>query len=91
MSERLGGDSMARQAVARFASVWWTVEDIKEQAENDNIKLTTGEARRFLTAIEENIEDAAVRAGWDVITYAFASGEHRKHKVIRSQRHKPTN
>ncbi len=82
---------MARQAAARFATVWWTVEDIKEYAENDDIKLTTGEARRFLTALEENIEGAAVRAGWDVVSYALASGEHSKHKIRRSRRHAPAN
>ena len=82
---------MARQATVKFASVWWTAEDIKEQAENDDIKLTTGEARRLLTALEGSIEDAAVRAGWDVIFYALAGGEHRKYKIERSQRHRSAN
>jgi len=76
---------MARRGRTKYANVWWTVSDIEDAADQMEIELTRRESRRFLELLEDRLAEAAVRAGSDVITYSFASGEYESLRDERPQ------
>lgn len=68
-----------------YAKVWWTVEDISEEARENEINLTTDEARQLLESLERRLEEAMIPAGWTVIQNALSEYElSRNGQVARS-------
>lgn len=61
-----------------YATVGWVAEDIhKHRAEADLPAWTDAEAEEFLTFIEDDIEEAMIERGWDVITQCIDELERR--------------
>jgi hypothetical protein len=61
----------AKLAVERYfskdwISEWWHIDDVIEQAENNDEQLTKDEAREVLKLIDKN-HDCEVGINWDVI------------------------
>lgn len=59
-------------------NVVWSVEDVQEQAKDDDVKITEEEAREILHYIKKN-HDASIGINWEVITQAIQVYEDNRH------------
>ena len=48
------------------------VQDILDEAKENEVELTKNEARQFLVSVEKRLEDTMIAAGWTVIQDAFS-------------------
>jgi hypothetical protein len=62
---------MAIRTNGKYASVWWTIEDMEQKARESDCRLTRRDARRLLSSIERWLAEAMVAVGWDVIEDAL--------------------
>jgi len=56
-----------------LATTRWCIGDVLGEAEAHKIRLTDEQAMDLLESIEEDIQDAAIQAGFDVIERALAA------------------
>jgi hypothetical protein len=75
-------NQMTRQV---YAKVWWSVDDVSEEARENDINLTKDEAHQLLESIEKRLEETMIGAGWTVIQDALSEKElSRNAQVARS-------
>lgn len=56
----------------KYATVFWTVEDILERADENEVRMTRDEAARLLGFIEERIVEKMTISGWLAVEDALA-------------------
>lgn len=57
--------------IKKFAETFWTVADVKELAQFNDIKLTDKQMGDFLDEIQGKILDFMIQAGWHTLEYSF--------------------
>jgi hypothetical protein len=59
-----------------FAKTWWCAVDIENFRDNNDLPAwTTEQCEAFLKSIEDDIMDAMVGAGWEIISDAMPKDE----------------
>lgn len=58
----------ANEPSEKFALVYWTVDDIYEEADAHGIEINEEEAKALIDEIEESLKEEMIKAGWHLIS-----------------------
>lgn len=72
MSKELTGDTV-------FGEVYWTLNDITEHAGTLGVSIPLEDAHDMAEAIDQDIRDAMIQAGWEVV-YEAVESYRKEHK-----------
>ncbi len=67
----------------KYSGIYWTVDDVLEEAESLGIFITKGQAEKILEEGADQILDAMLQAGWYVIRELLLNEYYKKGRSER--------